>query len=290
MTIYIDCCKATKNNKKCMRKTDKKIFKLPRKFSKKKCADKKKGFTFRSSCAPYKDCFKFTGRTTKKNILNKPLKICSTKPLTGYNRDGYCSAHKHDKGKHYVCAKLSKKFLDFTSSKGNNLNNVLSPNDKWCLCQERWLEAYHKNKHPNVIKSATNQKTRKQIKDIILKKKSISRFLYNPDNPKKSFDVYVDKNPSDTISIKYSTIKEVQETIKKLEHLYKTNKYSHKRIWQVGMILKVRLEAILKHKNTLYKKAKYVKERYNLAYKYFKFLSKRTKQPNEKLRKQMLFV
>jgi hypothetical protein len=27
-------------------------------------------------------------------------------------------------------------------------------------------------------------------------------FLFNPDNPKKSFDVYIDKNPSDTISIK----------------------------------------------------------------------------------------
>ena len=29
------------------------------------------------------------------------------------------------------------------------------------------------------------------------------RFLYNPKNPKKSFDVYIDKNPKDTISIKY---------------------------------------------------------------------------------------
>ena len=27
-------------------------------------------------------------------------------------------------------------------------------------------------------------------------------FLYNPDNPKKSFDVYIDKNPKDTIPIK----------------------------------------------------------------------------------------
>ena len=28
----------------------------------------------------------------------------------------------------------------------------------------------------------------------------------------------------------------------KLERLYKKGKYTHKRIWQVGMIMKVRLE------------------------------------------------
>ena len=69
-------------------------------------------------------------------------------------------------------------------------------------------------------------------------------FLYNPNNPKKSFDVYIDKNPKDTISIKYTTIENVKKTIRKLERLYKQKKYTHKRIWQVGMIMKVRLEVI----------------------------------------------
>ena len=69
-------------------------------------------------------------------------------------------------------------------------------------------------------------------------------FLFNPDNPKKSFDVYVDKNPKDTIPIKYSTIKDVRDTIKKLEKLYKSDKYPHKRISQVAMILMVRLRVI----------------------------------------------
>ena len=45
-----------------------------------------------------------------------------------------------------------------------------------------------------------------------MKTKKISRkknnqtkkqFLFNPENPKKSFDVYIDKNPKDTIHIKY---------------------------------------------------------------------------------------
>ena len=290
MSIYIDCCKANKSHKKCIRKKDKKIFMLPRKFSKKKCSGNIKGFTMRASCAAYRDCVNLNGGSTEKNILNKSLKVCSKYPITGYNRDGYCRANKDDKGSHFVCSKVDKEFLDFTASKGNNLNTILSPNDKWCICQHRWLEAYMQNKDPVVIKSSTNQKTRKNIKDLILKKNAKQDFLYNPNDPKKSFDVYINKNPRDTIPVKYSTIKELKETITKLEYLYKTNKYPHKRIWQVGMILKVRLEAMLKHKNTLYKKAKYVKERYKLANKYFKFLGERTKIKDEQMRKHMRFM
>ena len=114
-------------------------------------------------------------------------------------------------------------------------------------------------------------------------------FLYHPNNPNKSFDVYIDKDPSDTIPIAYKTINDVKKTIKKLELLYKKNKYTHKRIWQVGMIMKVRLEAMKKHKNTLYPNAKYVKQRYNLAKNYFEFLGKRTKQKTLKQRKKMKF-
>ena len=40
------------------------------------------------------------------------------------------------------------------------------------------------------------------------------RFLYNPDNPKKSFDVYIDKNPKDTINIKYTTVNDVKKLLK----------------------------------------------------------------------------
>ena len=54
------------------------------------------------------------------------------------------------------------------------------------------------------------------------------------------------------------------------------------------MIMKVRLEAINKYKNTKYPNAKYVNERYNLANKYFKFLGDRTKLPEDK-RKKLTF-
>jgi hypothetical protein len=131
----------------------------------------------------------------------------------------------------------------------------------------------------NVKKKSSNKKTRKTRK----------QFLYNPDDPSKSFDVYINKNPSDTIPIKYTTVEDVENTINKLEKLYKADKYPHKRIWQVGMILKVRLEAMNKYKKTKYKKAKDVYKRYALAKKYFQFLQRRTRE-DEKTRKKMVFV
>ena len=135
-----------------------------------------------------------------------------------------------------------------------------------------------------------NRKTRKSTKPKKNKKTRSKKpqFLYNPNDPKKSFDVYIDKNPDDTITIKYTTVDDVKNTIQKLEKLYKNNKYSHKRIWQVGMIMKVRLEAMLKNKH-LYPNAKNVKSRYELSKKYFKFLGKRTQEKDESKRKKMSF-
>lgn len=169
-----DCCNHKKTAKRCRRKKDGKTFKLPRRFSKKRCLQSVRGFTMKSSCAPYEGCKKGGGKSkkTKKN-----------------------------------------------------------------------------------------------------------HFLFNPNNPKKSFDVYVDKDPSDTISIKYKTLNDVKKTIKKLERLYKNNKYSHKRIWQVGMIMYVRLKVLKKKKPKEYK----------LAKKYFLFLKNRTKIKSESQRKKLVF-
>ena len=52
-----NCCKAGPKNKKCKRRSNGKVFSLPRKFSKLVCLMKQiKGFTMRASCAPYKNC------------------------------------------------------------------------------------------------------------------------------------------------------------------------------------------------------------------------------------------
>jgi hypothetical protein len=129
------------------------------------------------------------------------------------------------------------------------------------------------------------KRTKKTIrKGRRTRKKEKKQFLYNPNDPSKSFDVYINKNPSDTIPIKYTTVKDVRETISKLERLYKNKKYHHKRIWQVAMIMKVRLEAMKKHKKTRYPNAKNVTSRYNLANKYFKKLGKRSKELAKKRR------
>tara|TARA_Y100000996_G_C22526401_1_gene644595 strand:- start:617 stop:997 length:381 start_codon:yes stop_codon:yes gene_type:complete len=95
-------------------------------------------------------------------------------------------------------------------------------------------------------------------------------FLYNPTDPDSSYDVYIDKNPYDTIPIKYTTVQDVKNTIQKLEKLYKSNRYSHKRIWQVAMIMKIRLQAIVKNYNKGL-------DRYKISQNYYNFLKKRTK-------------
>jgi hypothetical protein len=114
-----------------------------------------------------------------------------------------------------------------------------------------------------------------------MSRKKVKRsFFFNPTNPSKSYDVYIDKDPSDTISIKYTTIEDVKNTIKKLERLYHQKKYPHKRIWQVAMIMKVRL-GVLRQKKP---------EHYKLAKEYLSFLSERTTKTTEKQRRSFRFV
>ena len=77
----VDCCKHTKKDKSCIRKKDKKTFKLPRRFSRKRCR-KSRGFTMRSSCAPYKGCYQKGGKTKKTKTKTK------TKTLTSFFAGG----------------------------------------------------------------------------------------------------------------------------------------------------------------------------------------------------------
>jgi uncharacterized protein (DUF2237 family) len=226
--------------------------------------------------------------------------------MTGYNRDGYCTNMNGDSGTHVVCAQVNNNFLRFTKKQGNNLITPrsgfpgLKSGDKWCLCARRWEEARKAGVAPPVDlhatdKSAlhfnsfttysdhelpTNLHTRKKGGTRFKGKKSKTRkqFRFNPKNPKMSFNVYIDKNPQNTIPIHYTTVLDVKNTIKKLEKLYKAHKYTHKRIWAVAMIMKVRLE-VLKEKKP---------EEYQLAKQYFEFLGERTKL-NEENRYQSVF-
>lgn len=88
--------------------------------------------------------------TSPQSVLGTPLEVCSTDPLTGYMRDGYCKLTESDTGTHVVCAQVTTEFLEFTKTRGNDLQTPapmyrfpgLKEGDRWCLCALRWKEAY----------------------------------------------------------------------------------------------------------------------------------------------------
>jgi uncharacterized protein (DUF2237 family) len=98
------------------------------------------------------------------NVLGGPLVSCSTDPMTGWYRDGCCQTDDEDVGRHVVCAVMTEEFLAFTRSRGNNLSTPapahgfpgLTPGDRWCLCADRWREAFEAGVAPPVVLAATH--------------------------------------------------------------------------------------------------------------------------------------
>lgn len=106
-----------------------------------------------------------------KNVTGTKLEVCSTKPMTGFYRDGYCKTGPEDQGTHVACATVTKEFLEFTRSRGNDLITPkpqwrfpgLRPGDKWCLCALRWREAKEAGVAPKLELKATHQKMREFV-------------------------------------------------------------------------------------------------------------------------------
>ncbi|MAD96224.1 MAG: hypothetical protein CMB99_02755 [Flavobacteriaceae bacterium] len=102
-----------------------------------------------------------------KNVLGTDLQCCCTSPMTGFYRDGFCRTDEMDTGTHTVCAIVTKEFLLYSASKGNDLMTPmpywnfpgLKPGDKWCLCISRWLEAERAGKAPFIVLEATHEKS-----------------------------------------------------------------------------------------------------------------------------------
>ena len=100
------------------------------------------------------------------NVFGQPLELCCDNPKTGFYRDGFCNTGSIDLGTHVVCAEMTKEFLDYTKSKGNDLSTPnpiydfpgLKPGDFWCLCALRWKEAYEAGVAPKVKLEATHDK------------------------------------------------------------------------------------------------------------------------------------
>ena len=109
--------------------------------------------------------------TSQKNVFGTQLQPCSFKPKTGFFRDGYCNCDPSDYGQHTVCAIMTDDFLNFSKSVGNDLStprpeyhfNGLSAGQQWCLCLDRWIQAYESNCAPNVILESTNESVLKKV-------------------------------------------------------------------------------------------------------------------------------
>jgi uncharacterized protein len=103
---------------------------------------------------------------TQKNVLGTEIKLASIDPMTGYFRTGYCNTDANDRGLHVVAAVVTKEFLEYSKSQGNDLMTPypasnfpgLKPGNVWCLCVLRWKEALAAGVAPPVILEATNIK------------------------------------------------------------------------------------------------------------------------------------
>ena len=112
-----------------------------------------------------------------RNIFGEPIATCASAPLTGFKRDGCCSADPYDTGNHAVCAVLTEAFLGYTAEQGNDLSTPrpeygfpgLKPGDRWCLCAGRWLEAARAGAAPPVLARATSAMALEEIpRDYLL--------------------------------------------------------------------------------------------------------------------------
>nr|WP_315225594.1 DUF2237 domain-containing protein [uncultured Albidiferax sp.] len=102
--------------------------------------------------------------TIEHNVLGNELVPCSYDPLTGYFRDGCCSTDETDSGSHVICTKVTAEFLAFSLARGNDLTTPrpqwrfagLRPGDRWCLCANRWKEAFEAGVAPPVVLESTH--------------------------------------------------------------------------------------------------------------------------------------
>lgn len=99
------------------------------------------------------------------NVYGESLQECCTAPVTGFYRDGFCKTGAEDFGTHILCAVMTDEFLRFSQSKGNDLITArpefnfpgLKPGDCWCLCINRWKEAYQAGVAPPVKLESTHE-------------------------------------------------------------------------------------------------------------------------------------
>lgn len=125
---------------------------------------------------------------TAVNVLGTPLQCCcadvgGTGIGTGFYRNGYCSTGEQDLGRHTVCCQVTETFLEYSASVGNDLSTPmtqysfpgLKEGDIWCLCAQRWAQAYNADMAPKIFLQATHEKTLDYVPFEVLREYAIDQ-------------------------------------------------------------------------------------------------------------------
>ena len=128
------------------------------------------------------------GSSSSTNVLGTSLSPCCTNVGgtgigTGFYRNGYCSTGEQDLGRHTVCVQVTDAFLEFSKSVGNDLSTPvpqymfpgLKEGDIWCLCAQRWAQAYTSGKAPQLFLQATHEKTLDYVPFDVLREYALDR-------------------------------------------------------------------------------------------------------------------
>mmetsp|Transcript_14725 Transcript_14725/g.31984 ORF Transcript_14725/g.31984 Transcript_14725/m.31984 type:complete len:214 (-) Transcript_14725:193-834(-) len=120
------------------------------------------------------------------NVLGTDLSCCCSNVGgsgigTGFYRNGFCATGEQDMGRHTVCISATDEFLTFSKSVGNDLSTPmpeynfpgLNEGDIWCLCAQRWAQAYNAGKAPKLFLQSTHEKTLDYIPLEVLRKFAI---------------------------------------------------------------------------------------------------------------------
>lgn len=116
------------------------------------------------------------------NVIGTELQCCCSDVGgsgigTGFYRNGMCSTGDQDLGRHTVCVEVTDEFLAFSRRVGNDLSTPmpeymfpgLKGGDIWCLCAQRWAQAYNEGKAPKLFLQATHEKTLEYVPLEILR-------------------------------------------------------------------------------------------------------------------------
>jgi uncharacterized protein (DUF2237 family) len=117
----------------------------------------------------------------QRNVFGEIIDTCSNRPMTGFYRTGCCHTGEDEVGLHTVCVEVTAEFLAFSKLRGNDLSSPLpefgfpglDAGDRWCLCAQRWKEAFDAGMAPRVILRATHEATLEVVALADLKRYAI---------------------------------------------------------------------------------------------------------------------